>query len=101
VIPIGTVLSPRDTEADFYNVAPVEFGVCSVFKLDYDGITAAYICDEYKVQIEHKTEQELWNEFSTEKFNVALHANKRPLDAPPLLTPEEQFAKVASEEAAE
>jgi hypothetical protein len=110
VIPIGTVLQPRDKadpvaeivgiEADSYNLAPVEFGVCPIFQLDYDGITAAYLCDDYKVAIDFESEAEQWQRFSTERFDAAMNAQRRNPDEPRAPTPEQVFA-AAAEVAAE
>jgi hypothetical protein len=113
VIPIGTQLEPRNPsdhpavrvagiEGDHYNLAPVEFGRCPVFAMDFDQIASAYICDGHKLAIEHESEADQWRKLSAEVYAGHLQvARQNEKTAAALPTPEEVFAQVAAAEAAE
>jgi hypothetical protein len=105
MIPIDTELLPRNADApivsvcgiegDRYVLAPVEFG--SPFSMGYDAITAAYVCDDFAVQIERETEVELWKRFSNEKFDQAMQRPHREVVREP--SPEDVFRAAAEDDA--
>jgi hypothetical protein len=108
VIPIGTRLEPRhedspvvvvcgvEREGGRYMLAPVEFG--SVFAMDFDEITAAFVCDGHNVTVTAYDENAEWRKLSSEKFHGHLvEARRAARKEAELETPEAYFRRIDAE----
>jgi hypothetical protein len=108
VIPIHTELQPRSAddpivlvtgiEGSRYMLAPVAFG--TTFAMGYDAITAAYVCDGFKVYIEPYDEAAEWRKLSRQAFVQRLDdgprkARKQRAED----SPEQVFANAEASEA--
>jgi hypothetical protein len=108
MIPIGTELEPRSKddapatvcgiEGGRYVLAPLEFG--SPFALDFDAITANYVCDGFKVHVDPVDEAAEWAKLSREKFHRGnLEAERRGRKKAVAESPEEIFKRQEREQA--
>lgn len=111
MIPIGTVLNPRDASDEpvrvvalhdqgehVYVVAPVEdFGPPEA--LGFDAISSRYDCSAFSVGISLPSEQESWLKLSSTVVAHKLNDQRqRDAEAERLPSPESVFAKAQAEE---
>lgn len=111
MIEIGTTLIPRNAddpivtvvgvaEPDAYALAPVEFGACPVFNMDFDQITASYDTTGHKVAIEPYDEAAEWRRLSTEVYHGQVREQLRNAKkAAEAEDPESYFRRIDAEAA--